>query len=258
MGTTYPLIWDQTRALPGRVLRRHDSFLSKDVDGVSEMGSSLNIWHDSWLKNNDNLKLLTPIIEGLKDLRVQDLLKPGSRDWDIELLDELFYSTDVNAIVRTPLVSHDSQDRLIWHYAKNGIYSVKSGYRIAMNNNSNTVQNMSNFPRNWSAIWNQTLPPRIKLFLWGACIWLHPSPRRLERQRGMQLNPRCPLCNREPETVHHALLSCDRIRAYYGSNTVEINHIGSSSFVEACFSSLNRLSKEKFKGFGTIAWIVWK
>ena len=29
--------------------------------------SSLNTWYDSWLKNNDNLKLLNPIIEVLED-----------------------------------------------------------------------------------------------------------------------------------------------------------------------------------------------
>ena len=55
-----------------------------------EDGSSINIWHDPWLKNNDNLKLLTPIIEGLEVLQVQDLFIPGSRDWDIELREEPF------------------------------------------------------------------------------------------------------------------------------------------------------------------------
>ena len=30
-------------------------------------GSSINIWQDQWLKNDDNLKLITSTIEGLEN-----------------------------------------------------------------------------------------------------------------------------------------------------------------------------------------------
>ena len=29
------------------------------------------------------------------------------------------------------LLYHSVEDRLIWHYSKDGIYNVKSGYRLA-------------------------------------------------------------------------------------------------------------------------------
>ena len=57
--------------------------------------------------------------------------------------------------------------------------------------------------------------------------------------RGMQVNSSCPLCNKEPKIVHHALLSCDKIRAYFDSNFVEINPTGSGSFVKAFFLKKN-------------------
>ena len=49
-------------------------------------GSSINIWQDQWLKNDDNLKLITSTIEGLENPIL------GSREWDIELLHDLFFS----------------------------------------------------------------------------------------------------------------------------------------------------------------------
>ena len=76
--------------------------------------------------------------------------------------------------------------------------------------------------------------------------------------RGMQVNSSYPLCNKEPEIVHHALLSCDRIRAYFDNSFVEINPTGSGSFAEAFFSSINHLSEEKINAYGTTAWSVWK
>ena len=156
----------------------------------------------------------------------------------------------MNVIVRTHLVSHDSHDQIIWHYAKNGIYSVKSGHRIAMNNNTN--QHIPNFPGNWSAIWKLKLPPRIQLFLWRACMGCIPVHDVLY-SRGMQVNSSCPLCNKEPKTVHHALLSSDRIRAYFDSSFVEINLTLSGSFAKALFSSINHRSEEKINAFGTAA-----
>ena len=47
---------------------------------------------------------------------------------DIELLEELFCPRDVVAIPKTPPSPHMGRDQLIWHFAKDGVYSVKLGY----------------------------------------------------------------------------------------------------------------------------------
>lgn len=38
---------------------------------------------------------------------------------------------DAKAILRTPISPEGVIDRLIWHYTKDGVYSVKSGYNLA-------------------------------------------------------------------------------------------------------------------------------
>ena len=91
-------------------------------------GNSINIWQDAWLKNDDGLKLTTPIIEGLENLQVYELFIPGSHEWDIELLEELFYPKDVVAIANKSPSPHVGRDQLICHFAKDGVHSIKSGY----------------------------------------------------------------------------------------------------------------------------------
>ena len=63
----------------------------------------------------------------LTDLVVQDLMIPRLKEWDVELIQGLFDDHDVEEIVKTYVV-----DTIIWNYTPNGQYSMKSGYRVAV------------------------------------------------------------------------------------------------------------------------------
>ena len=78
------------------------------------------------------------------------------------------------------------------------------------------------------------------------------------RGRGMLLNSRCPRCNLETETIHHALIFCGGIKTYFESNIVDNNSTSSRSFAEIFLSFLSHLSKERVSALGTIAWTAWK
>ena len=83
-------------------------------------------------------------------------------------------------------------------------------------------------------------------------------PVHVLRGRGMPLNPRCPRCNLETETIHHALLFCGGIITYFNSSIVDNNPTNGRSFAEIFFSFLNHLSKERVSALGTIVWTAWK
>ncbi|XVF67678.1 hypothetical protein PTKIN_Ptkin10aG0140900 [Pterospermum kingtungense] len=57
-------------------------------------------------------------------LLVPDLMVPGQREWDIELLQDLFDERYVKEIVNLPLSRFSSHDCRIWHFSKNGSYQV--------------------------------------------------------------------------------------------------------------------------------------
>ena len=78
------------------------------------------------------------------------------------------------------------------------------------------------------------------------------------RGRGLHLNPPCPLCNKKPETIAHALVLCSTVTLHYGSNNIDVSPLHASSYVDILFIALNQLSQEKENDLGTISWTIWK
>ncbi|KAL5790970.1 hypothetical protein ACOSQ2_005858 [Xanthoceras sorbifolium] len=67
----------------------------------------------------------------VEDLKVASLISPSFHSWDLAKLDQVFVAADRDSILEIPLSLGDCADSLIWHFDKNGEYSVKSGYRVA-------------------------------------------------------------------------------------------------------------------------------
>ncbi|XVE54770.1 hypothetical protein DITRI_Ditri03aG0108300 [Diplodiscus trichospermus] len=55
---------------------------------------------------------------------------PGCKEWDVKLLQELFVERDVIEIPDIPLSRALVDDIKVWHFTKDGIYSIKSGYKV--------------------------------------------------------------------------------------------------------------------------------
>ena len=73
-------------------------------------GSSVNVWNDSWLRDYNNMKVITSVFEGLEDGKVIDLMIPNCRHWDMELLHDIFDERDIKEISSIPLTSHIEGD----------------------------------------------------------------------------------------------------------------------------------------------------
>ena len=74
-------------------------FFSKNVT------SSIKVWTDPWLRGTRDFKVETQIIPDLANLSVSELWIPGWKEWDIELVEEIFPESDAREIAST----------LIWH-----------------------------------------------------------------------------------------------------------------------------------------------
>ena len=59
----------------------------------------------------------------------------------------------------------------------------------------------------WKFLWSLSLPQKIKVFLWRACIGILPTNVFLCHQH-MRQDGACPCCTHELETVVHALWAC--------------------------------------------------
>ncbi|CAN6715719.1 unnamed protein product [Malus baccata var. baccata] len=93
-------------------------------------GKSINIRKDPWLPNPSTFKVSPK--SNLEGIMVCDLIDPVTNSWREDTIRSGFQRDDVLPIVSIPLSHAGIDDRLVWHYTTNGIYSVKTGYSLAL------------------------------------------------------------------------------------------------------------------------------
>ncbi|KAL5548933.1 hypothetical protein UlMin_004164 [Ulmus minor] len=93
-------------------------------------GRNIDIFKDRWLPEPSNFKVTTPRI--LLWIFKVAMLRLDNGDWNKALIEYLFNDDDTNAILSLPIGSFDHDDVLFWHFTKDGDYTVKSGYKVAL------------------------------------------------------------------------------------------------------------------------------
>ncbi|XP_022159001.1 uncharacterized protein LOC111025446 [Momordica charantia] len=94
-------------------------------------GENVNVYRDNWVPNQPSLKILSarrlPI-----ESTVHSLINHDLAIWKVDEIEAAFSPDEAKGILSIPLGSRNRRDKLIWHYEKMGVYTVKSGYRIAV------------------------------------------------------------------------------------------------------------------------------
>ena len=93
-------------------------------------GESINVWRDPWLPSKFLPFVSSQAVARLEDMRVKELIKPGTNEWNSLLLQQLFCARDISLIESIPLYSWKVDDTLIWPFTPSGSYTVKSRYRF--------------------------------------------------------------------------------------------------------------------------------
>ncbi|XP_050217754.1 uncharacterized protein LOC126668608 [Mercurialis annua] len=140
-----------------------------------------------------------------------------------------FHKEDVESIISIPLAKSEQVDR--WHYDKEGGYTVRSGYRVAV-----SMQNKcSNFSPEGNIRWWKLI------------------------SRGMDINCNCMCCKNCPETVMHTVWFCRKAREVWDMWPV-VRKIcpkkdwNSKNLLLQAYSTLN---KHDFSIFMIILWLIW-
>ena len=119
---------------------------------------------------------------------------------------------EVDTILKIPLCYNLPEDKLIWMGNKKGDFKVKSAYFDAAKILDTRVDGECSFgnpnARIWRKIWSLKLPGKIKIFSW--CAYVNGLPVLTNvAAKGIQTSYTCPICDEEPESLVHALISCD-------------------------------------------------
>ncbi|KAK6157968.1 hypothetical protein DH2020_005282 [Rehmannia glutinosa] len=179
------------------VTKRNGKGVNGNTAGKKQSNSNSNL--------DDKLVGLELINMELKDLKVNDLFIPGCREWDLELVEEIFCHRDAQQIANIPLAERAYEDTHVWHFDKKGNYTVKSGYRMAANlatQNSNTSSGY------WRKLWSIQIPPKVKHFVWKVSRDCIPTRVNLVR-KNIMVDQCCVICQKGLENCWHVFLSCD-------------------------------------------------
>jgi len=150
-------------------------------------------------------------------------------------------------------------DRLIWKAEKNGNYSVRSAYRICIEEVINNDHLRK--PGYWSGIWRLKVPPKVKSLVWRICRDCFPTRVKL-RSRGVNCPSECVRCEDPHDDSYHILFHCPLAVDIWQS--VNMWHLISPSLSQfdnvpdIIFNLLQRLSAAQIEHIVTIMWSIWK
>jgi hypothetical protein len=88
--------------------------------------------NDPWVRGAQGSWIQSPQSQGVHSLSVSDLIATEERVWDINKIESLFPDDMVQAILDTPLFAEVQNDKIAWIMERNGRYTVKTGYKLAM------------------------------------------------------------------------------------------------------------------------------
>ncbi|KAG8367086.1 hypothetical protein BUALT_Bualt16G0036100 [Buddleja alternifolia] len=139
---------------------------------------------------------------------VASLIDADNHSWNELLVRQLFWAPDVDVILSIPLARFAAEDSLVWHYTKDGLFSVKSVYHVARSFGNMGLSGTSHCSLNWKFIWGAAVPHKVWVFAWRVCHGILPTLSNLQRRK-CNVYDVCPCCGMNTETDAHVLLECD-------------------------------------------------
>jgi hypothetical protein len=174
-------------------------------------GNDIRVWRDNWIPRQTCLKVLSPR-RNCRIRRVSELLDDQMR-WKEDLVRNTFQQIDADIILKIKPSRRQANDVLAWQPEKSGSFSVRSAYKLALNE----LPDQCSFPTTsahpggddpcWPVIWKSLVPPKVKIFAWKA-VRNALATEANKKQRGMNVTGICSICGCAQEDTLHALFWC--------------------------------------------------
>ena len=225
-------------------------------------GRSVKIWHDPWLPLKGSF-MVHSVPHGLDPGEtVSALLQENTQRWNIKKIKEVFSEWEANVIVAIPLPPRPRVDRLFWDETKSGIFSVKSAYHLQLRHRAAGLTGEGSVVgrdrKFWKFLWSLSIPPKVKSFLWRACIGILPTNAMMS-QRHLRRDGKCPCCPHENESVEHALWSCPVANDVWAESKLKVLKRSrfEHTFCALIFTARSRLGSGDLELFCCLAYFIW-
>ena len=95
--------------------------------------AKVRIWGDRWLPLSSTYRVVTPCLNTGAELPVATLIDYQRGEWDLEALQRTLMTKDIESVLSIALSPTLPEDCLIWALTTSGKFTVKSAYRLALN-----------------------------------------------------------------------------------------------------------------------------
>ncbi|GFZ17578.1 hypothetical protein Acr_26g0008480 [Actinidia rufa] len=129
-----------------------------------------DFWNDKWIPNLRNFNLESSLSQDCPLKKVCDFIDPSTECWKSDSIALMVSDEEAKAITSIPLSLDRGSDKLIWHYASSGEYSVKSGYKVSMDM-AEAINIQAPGPSEaipqllWKHLWKIQSSPSVKHFI---------------------------------------------------------------------------------------------
>ncbi|XP_031119013.1 uncharacterized protein LOC116022425 [Ipomoea triloba] len=214
-------------------------------------GSRVRVWGDPWLTDKTNPYIITPEPDYLHGPCVNNLFCQNTKNWDYDLLRDIFCQRDVECIMSVPTSLADFDDSMYWGGEGKGIYTVKSAYRIAMEREGRAGV------VGWSGVWKLNIPPKFKCFFWSLCSLRLPT-KDLLCMKQVNCDQVCLLCGLANESDIHVFANCSFARSCWRllNTTWRLAYLESvHAWVEEMWIELTSSTLEQAI---MVCWSIWE
>lgn len=108
--------------------------IKKGVQWRVGNGSLIRIYHENWLPDPYSRSVVSPREFLGDDARVSVLIDSDHRCWLQDAIDNIFLPHEAALIQSIPLSIRSCEDQFFWSHTPDGLYSVRSGYRLLLEN----------------------------------------------------------------------------------------------------------------------------
>ncbi|XP_065619737.1 uncharacterized protein LOC136063366 [Quercus suber] len=227
-------------------------------------GESIRVWGDKWLPSPSTFRVTSPRLFLHDETRVSELISQDSATWRTVIIDAIFLPHEADLIKSIPLSLRRPEDKLVWAGTFNGLFSVRSAYRLAVEesrpSNIGTSSDSSRNRRFWKLLWSLQVPHKVHHFAWRACRGILPTKENL-LQRRMQVDGCSDECGEDVESSGHLFWSCQRARDVWQCTKLKLkfDRTQVNSFFDLLWLLLMSDSYDEgdAKLAVTLAWAIW-
>lgn len=222
-------------------------------------GRNISVYDDKWIPSPARFRVRSPFTLDPHATVKELILNTG--EWNAPLTNASFLPFEAEKILSLARPRRAQNDTVIWHFDKQGVYTVRSGYHKARK--LAAPRDAAGLSRNqletlWPKIWSLQIPPKIKIFIWCACQDIIPTRGNLAH-RHIPVSGDCQFCDAKWESTPHALIFCPLVEVAWTRSPFE--HIRESNphkhLRDILYEAAATLSDEDASLLATLLWEVW-